>query len=81
MLDRAAFRRSATWYQLQVRGRRLFNRVPVTESQKVYILTLLIGVICGLAAVAFHCSWSFSRTTSSTAPRRSMGGCAFRFSF
>ncbi len=54
MLDRAAFRRSAAWYQLQVRGRRLFNRVPVTETQKVYILTLLIGVICGLAAVAFH---------------------------
>jgi len=54
MLDRAAFRRSATWYQLQVRGRRLFNRVPITESQKVYILTLLIGVICGLAAVSFH---------------------------
>jgi CIC family chloride channel protein len=37
-----------------VRGRQLFNRVPVTESQKVYILTLLIGGICGLAAVAFH---------------------------
>ncbi len=54
MLDRAAFRRSATWYQLQVRGRRLFNRIPITESQKVYILTLLIGGICGLAAVVFH---------------------------
>jgi CIC family chloride channel protein len=54
MFDRAAFRRSETWYQLQVRGRRLFNRVPLTESQKVYILTLLIGVIGGLAAVSFH---------------------------
>jgi CIC family chloride channel protein len=54
MLKKATFQRSATWYQLQVRGRQLFNRVPVTESQKVYILTLLIGGICGLAAVAFH---------------------------
>ncbi len=49
-----AFRRSASWYQFQVRARRLFNRIPLSESQKVYILTLLIGGLCGLAAVTFH---------------------------
>jgi chloride channel protein, CIC family len=37
-----------------VRARRVFNRIPLRESQKVYILTLLIGGICGLAAVSFH---------------------------
>ncbi len=42
------------WYRLQVRGRRIFNRVPLREAQKVYILTLMIGGLCGLAAVSFH---------------------------
>jgi chloride channel protein, CIC family len=54
MTAKSSFKRSATWYQLQVRARRLFNQVPLSESQKVYILTLLIGGICGLAAVLFH---------------------------
>src|SRR5215470_15699880 len=42
------------WYSIQVRARRLFNRLPFRENQKIYILTLLIGAICGLAAVCFH---------------------------
>lgn len=42
------------WYRLQIRARQLFNRLPLQEHQKIYILTLLIGGICGLAAVAFH---------------------------
>ncbi len=54
MKAKSSFRRSATWYRLQVRARGLFNRIPLTESQKVYILTLLIGAFCGLAAVLFH---------------------------
>lgn len=44
----------ADWYRFQIRARRVFNRVPLPESQKIYILTLLIGVLCGLAAVSFH---------------------------
>ncbi len=54
MTAKPSFRRSATWYQLQVRARRLFNQIPLSEPQKVYVLTLLIGGICGLAAVLFH---------------------------
>jgi CIC family chloride channel protein len=54
MRAKSSFKRSATWYQLQVRARQLFNRIPFTESQKVYVLTLLIGGLCGLAAVLFH---------------------------
>jgi len=54
MAAESSFKRSATWYQLQVRARRLFNRIPLSEPQKVYILTLLIGALCGLAAVLFH---------------------------
>ncbi|MEW5979265.1 MAG: chloride channel protein [Acidobacteriota bacterium] len=42
------------WYQLQIRSRELFNRIPLRENQKVYVLTLLIGTVCGLAAVCFH---------------------------
>ncbi len=42
------------WYRFQIRARELFNRVPLREQQKIYILTLLIGGICGIAAVSFH---------------------------
>ncbi|HEY7546725.1 MAG TPA: chloride channel protein, partial [Blastocatellia bacterium] len=42
------------WYRLQIRARRAFNRIPLGENQKIYILTLLIGSLCGLAAVSFH---------------------------
>ena len=42
------------WYRAQVRARRAFDRLPVSESQKIYILTLLIGGLGGLAAVLFH---------------------------
>ena len=33
---------------------RVFNKIPLRDNQKTYILTLLIGGICGLAAVCFH---------------------------
>lgn len=33
---------------------RLFLRVLPSERQRVFALTLMIGVLCGLAAVAFH---------------------------
>ncbi|HKC66524.1 MAG TPA: chloride channel protein [Pyrinomonadaceae bacterium] len=42
------------WFRFQVRARTLFNRIPVKEHQKIYILTLLVGALCGLAAVLFH---------------------------
>jgi chloride channel protein, CIC family len=42
------------WYRLQIQSRRFFNRLPLREHQKIYLLTLLIGAICGLAAVCFH---------------------------
>ncbi|HKF58479.1 MAG TPA: chloride channel protein [Blastocatellia bacterium] len=42
------------WYRAQVRARRTFDRLPHTEQQKIFILTLLIGALGGLAAVVFH---------------------------
>jgi CIC family chloride channel protein len=42
------------WYRIQVRARRIFNKLPLTEHQKIFVLTLAIGGICGLAAVSFH---------------------------
>ncbi|HKX29939.1 MAG TPA: chloride channel protein [Blastocatellia bacterium] len=33
---------------------RVFNKIPLQDNQKIYILTLIIGGICGLAAVSFH---------------------------
>jgi CIC family chloride channel protein len=38
----------------QLKARRLFNRIPLRENQKLHVLTFLIGGTCGLAAVAFH---------------------------
>ena len=42
------------WYRLQIKARQAFNRIPLQDQQKIYVLTLLIGVLCGLAAVLFH---------------------------
>ncbi|HYJ45054.1 MAG TPA: chloride channel protein, partial [Pyrinomonadaceae bacterium] len=47
-------RSTGRWFGFQVRARRLFNRIPLKEHQKIYVLTLLIGALCGLAAVLFH---------------------------
>jgi CIC family chloride channel protein len=51
-MDRA--KGNSSWFRFQVRARSLFNRIPLKEHQKIYILTLLIGALCGLAAVLFH---------------------------
>ncbi|HEX8889019.1 MAG TPA: chloride channel protein [Pyrinomonadaceae bacterium] len=51
-MDRA--KGNSGWFRFQVRARSLFNRIPLKEHQKIYILTLLIGALCGLAAVVFH---------------------------
>ncbi|MBD0373754.1 MAG: chloride channel protein, partial [Pyrinomonadaceae bacterium] len=39
---------------------RLFLRVLPSERQRVFALTILTGVLCGLAAVAFHLSIRFA---------------------
>lgn len=41
---------------------RTFVRFVPTEQQSVYGLTLLIGVVCGFAAVAFHLAIRFAET-------------------
>jgi len=42
------------WNRFQIRARHVFNRIPLQEQQKIYVLTLVIGVMGGLAAVLFH---------------------------
>src|SRR5215813_7892412 len=42
------------WYRAQVKCRRAFDRLPLSDSQKIYVLTLLVGALGGLAAVVFH---------------------------
>src|SRR5215467_15456090 len=42
------------WHEVQVRARKAFDRLPLSEPQKIFILTMLIGVLGGLAAVVFH---------------------------
>jgi chloride channel protein, CIC family len=51
---RQTLSRSAEW------ARRVELRVAPTESQRLFALTLVIGVACGLAAVAFHYSLAFA---------------------
>ena len=42
---------------------RLFIRLIPSENQRVFGLTLVIGVVCGLAAVAFHLAIRFAEAT------------------
>ena len=51
--------RSPKWFRFQVSARRIFNRIPITENQKIYLLTMIIGCACGLAAVCFHLLLNF----------------------
>ncbi len=53
----ALVRRAAA---LQAGALRLALRVAPTESQRLFALTVAIGVVCGLAAVAFHFSIHFA---------------------
>jgi len=50
----SASARNRRWYRIQVRARRFFNRLPLREHQKIFILTLVIGALSGIAAVSFH---------------------------
>lgn len=42
------------WRRAQLAALRLFLRALPSEQRRVFALTILIGVLCGLAAVAFH---------------------------
>lgn len=42
------------WKRANMAALRLFLRVLPSERQRVFALTIVIGVLCGLAAVAFH---------------------------
>jgi CIC family chloride channel protein len=42
------------WRRANLVALRIFLRLLPTERQRVFSLTILIGVLCGLAAVAFH---------------------------
>jgi predicted transcriptional regulator len=42
------------WRRANLAALRLFLRVLPSERQRVFALTILIGVLCGIAAVAFH---------------------------
>jgi len=42
------------WRRANMAALRLFLRVLPSERQRVFALTLVIGVLCGLVAVAFH---------------------------
>ncbi len=42
------------WRRANLAALRVFLRLIPTERQRVFALTILIGVLCGLAAVAFH---------------------------
>ncbi|MGH9826454.1 MAG: chloride channel protein, partial [Blastocatellia bacterium] len=54
MINGESRKADARWYRVQVRARTIFNRLPLRENQKIYVLTLLSGLLCGLAAVLFH---------------------------
>jgi chloride channel protein, CIC family len=42
------------WRRFQINARRMLNRMPLREDQKLHVLTIVVGVVCGLAAVVFH---------------------------
>src|SRR5690242_20658340 len=61
MTSRTEIRRKAYWRLFRAKWRRfkleslrLFIKLLPNESQRVFVLTLIAGALCGLAAVAFH---------------------------
>src|SRR5262249_19840600 len=44
----------ARWRAINLAALRLFLRIAPSERQRVFALTIIIGALCGLAAVAFH---------------------------
>lgn len=50
------------WRRVQVVALRLFLRFVPSERQRVFALTILLGVVCGFAAVAFHLMIRFAES-------------------
>jgi CIC family chloride channel protein len=50
------------WRRANVSALRLFLRALPSEQRRVFALTILIGVLCGLAAVAFHLSIRYAES-------------------
>lgn len=48
------------WRRANLTALGLFLRLLPSEQQRVYALTILIGVLCGFAAVAFHLAIRFA---------------------
>src|SRR4051794_36130207 len=46
----------ARWRAINLAALRVFLRLAPSERQRVFALTIVIGALCGLAAVAFHLS-------------------------
>jgi len=51
-LQRAQIRRK--WYRTELRVTHFLDRLGLPDNQKLFLVTLLIGGICGLVAVLFH---------------------------
>jgi len=64
------------WEKARIAALRLLLRVAPSERQRVFALTILVGVLCGLAAVAFHLTIRvvegllIDRALSASAPKR-----------
>ncbi len=51
-MQRAHLRRK--WYRIELRATRIIDRLGLPENQKLFLITLIVGAVCGLVAVAFH---------------------------
>jgi CIC family chloride channel protein len=51
-LQRVNIRRR--WYRTELKASHFIDRLGLPENQKLLLVTLLIGAVCGLVAVAFH---------------------------
>jgi CIC family chloride channel protein len=51
-LQRSQLRRR--WYRIELRATHFFDRVGLPENQKIFLLTVLVGAVCGVVAVSFH---------------------------
>ncbi|HEX4945201.1 MAG TPA: chloride channel protein [Blastocatellia bacterium] len=51
-VQRAQLRRK--WYRIELRATRIIDRLGLPENQKLFLITLIVGAVCGAVAVAFH---------------------------
>jgi len=51
-LQRSQLRRK--WYRIELKATHFFDRLGLPDNQKLFLLTLLVGAVCGLMAVFFH---------------------------